>query len=460
VGSRVAALSWGLALALSACGGSGAGGTTTGTRILAGDVDVAGVTDDGFAAVRDPGGGLRAVPLDGGDPQLVDASSDGAGAVHDLIFSYHDFDIVSGIGDLILWTAAGGAVPLASATAGVIAVSDDGTRILLTFESSSDATATNLGVAASDGTPTVVVGPVSRLGGCGPSGTFAGGRFVVRRCDPGSTVLTLVSVDPATGASVDLLAPAGSSFDVVHVPDGDPLVAAVAPDGGAFLVPIAGGTATPLATGVEAVFAAVGGTAVLVRGGGSLRRVPLDGSPPVTLVAASVTRVQALSPDGNAVLFRSMLGQRSYGDLFLAGAAAPTDVTPLVATLDAATPGDAFTPDSSRALFMAGTSDLGVGVLSSVPVAGGPPTVHGQQVWAVRGYGSTSAVFADDYAAVPERPGRASIRAVDTAAAGATPTTIATHAGAAFALTHAGDRVVFSFDDGGDGTGLYVAPLP
>src|SRR5262252_4755259 len=146
-----------LACALAACGpsrpagGGDAGGDAgadqgapdlgvilTGNLLLAGDLDVNGMTSDDVVAVFDHDRGVLAVPAAGGDAQVVDAASDGALVVGPVIVSLHNFDNVAAIGDLTIWTAAFGAVPFATDATPLVAVSDDGTRLLATRDSSSD----------------------------------------------------------------------------------------------------------------------------------------------------------------------------------------------------------------------------------------------------------------------------------------------------------------------------------
>jgi hypothetical protein len=437
----------------------GLGLVAGGTRLLAGDLDVKGVTDDDVTAVLDQSRGALAVPLAGGDPQVVDPAAELVFARGNAIFAFHDVDFVSGFGDVVVWTAAGGAVPLVTASTAVLAVSDDGARVLATQGSSSDGTMTNLVVAGVDGSAPVAVMPASRTDGCASRAVFAGGRFVVSHCAPGSTTVAVSAIDAATGAAVTLLDAARNQ--VAAVPGGSGLVALIASNGDASLFPADGGAPTPLGSAIDAVVPLPDGTAVLVWGATGVGRVPLDGSPPVQLLDQGVAAIRAVSSDGATVLFRMNAGPRNdYGDLFAMSARAPAGVTALSAALDTTTFGDAFTADDSRALYVTEADNLFVGTLRSQPAGGGAVAEHGRGVWITRAYAGTRAVFTSDYVPFPERAGLAMLRAADTADATATATVIASPVGADFALTKARDRVVFSLQDGGDLAGLYVAPLP
>ncbi len=430
-----------------------------GSLILAGDLDLAGVTNDGVAAVLDRDRGALAVQLSGGDFQVVDAMADTVSSRKNLILSMHNLDQVSGFGDLTVWTAAGGAVPLATGSTGVLAFNDDGSRMLATMGSSSDGTTTNLMVAGANGVPPIIVRAAARGTGCSPRASFVQSWFVASHCDPGSNEVIISSIDPVSGAVTDLLSMATNQFVVVSGPPAT--VAAIGVDRRAVLVPVAGGAATVIGTDAAGLAVVPDGSAVLLLAAGAISRVPISGDAPIALSGSAGVTIWAVSADGKQMLYRSRLGPRNgYGDLILTAADFALPVTTLSESLDATTFGDAFTYDSSRVLYVTQANDLFVGVLQSLPVAGGPVRVHGKDVWATRSYLDTRIVFNDDYVPVPKRSGRATIRAVDTAQDGARPTVIATSAGAYFSLTEARDQVVFAVPGQGARAGLYAAPLP
>jgi len=473
--SLLRGLAWVGLLALAACGGGSSGVAdagadagpdlgvvVSGARLLVGDLDVKGVTTDGFVAVLYQAAGALAVPVAGGATQTVDPAADSAGVLGDAIFTFRHWDDVAEIGDLGVWTAAGGARLFAAASAGVLASSDDTTRLLATQNSSDDGTATDLvvGAVAGDGAAPTFVATISRDAACRARAAFCGGRFVVSHCDPGSESVTISSIDPVSGAAIPLLAHAKNQFAALPGPSG--LVAVIAADGDAFFVPAAGGAMTPIGKNVDAAVVVADGSAVLLRAQGAITRVEVGGGASSTLVAAGVQDIWAVSPDGRSLLYRLTLGPRhGYGDLFLTSAAAPAATITLSKDVDATTFGDAFTRDGSRALYFADADDLLVGTLRSRAVTGdAAPATHGTRVWTTRGYADARVVFTSDYVPIPERPGRAVLRAVDTGSPDAVPQVLATFAGADFALTPARDAVVFSFNDGTERAGLYIAPLP
>jgi hypothetical protein len=450
-------------LALAACGRESETGsastladTVTGTRLAAGDLSVGGVIP-GYAAAFDWNRGALAVPLAGGEVQVIDAAADSIGTFGDVIVVRSRWDDVTAIGDLRLWTPSHAAQPVVQASSGLLAIDDTSTRILATAGSSDDGTSTNVVVVPIDGSPSLTAFAASRATGCGPSGVFSDGRFVVAHCSPGTTTVNVSIVDPATGASTDLLTDTELFFATI-----DGFVAAVRSTGEAFLIPISGGPMTPIGANVEALFAMPDRASVLVMAEGSIWRASSSGGTPLTLVPEGAARIWDTSPDGATLLFRQALGPRhAYGDLFLTSALAPTASLTLSWALDATTFGSAFTADSRRVLYVTGANDLFVGTLQGRLVSGdGTVATYGQNVWTTIAYADSRIVFTSDYLPVPKRPGLAVLRVADTADDGAPTTVIATSAGPDFALTPARDAVVFSFNDGSDRSGLYSAPLP
>jgi hypothetical protein len=459
-------------VALGACGGARPGSVAdggvdagpdlgvvvTGTRLLAGDLDVKGITSDGFVAVLDQSRGVLAVPLAGGPFQTVDDAGESAGVRGNVIASFRNFDAVAQFGDVAVWTSAGRTDFPASI--GLLAVNDDATRFFASTGSSSDATMTNLVVGGLDGAGVVAVFSASTDASCRPGAAFVGDRFIVAHCDPGSTSATISSVDPVSGAVTSLLADAKDQLAVV--PGAAGLVAVIGANGDAFLTKGDGASMTVIGHEVDAAVATPDGSAVLLRARGVISRVDVATAQTSTLVAKDAQSIWAVSADGRSLLYRLNLAPRyGYGDLYLTSALAPAAALTLSASLDTTTFGDAFTRDGSRVLYVTDADDLFVGTLRARGVTDDDaPATYGQRVWITRAYADTRVAFTSDYVPVPERPGRAVLRVADTADGGAASSIIATFAGADFFLTPARDRVVFSFNDGTDRAGLYVASLP
>jgi hypothetical protein len=435
------------------------GSVVTGTQLLAGDLDIAGITTDDVAAVLDQTRGALAVPLSGAPAQPIDPASDRLGALGGVIFSFHNLDTVDGFGDLTVWTSANGAVSFVDGATYAVAVSDDGTRILGTGFTSSDATTSNLVLGGIDGkAPVTTLLPISLVSGCQPVLVFTGGLFVASHCAPGSTEVTISSIDPTSGAITDLLTAAEDGIRAV--PGASGLVALIDSSGNAFLVPVAGGAPTPIGSNIDGLITAPDGSAVFLRSAGTVVRVPIAGGPAVVLAPTGVVAMSGVSPDGQQLLFQTVEGRRAgYGDLWLTSATASGPIAQLSKDINTTIFDSPFTADASEALYFTSADQHGVGTFTTAPVAGGPPTVYGQGGWTVFAYAGSRVVFTDQYAPVAKRPGHAVLRTLDFSTGGA-PAVVATHAGAYFYVTQAKDRVAFSFNDGSPQAGLYLAPLP
>ena len=132
-----------------------------------------------------------------------------------VIYSFHGVDPTSTFGELTIWTAANGAIPFASGATWPVAVSDDGTRVLATAATASDGTQTTLVLGGTDGASPTTLFAMGLGLGCQPSMQFAGGRFVVSACPPGSSEATISSIDPADGTTITLLTGAQNQVTVI-----------------------------------------------------------------------------------------------------------------------------------------------------------------------------------------------------------------------------------------------------
>lgn len=434
------------------------GSVVTGTQLLAGDLDLAGITSDDVVAVLDQSRGALSVPISGAPVQSIDPAADYLKAVGGVIFSFHNLDVVDGFGDVTIWTTAKGAVPFVEGATYAVAVNDDGTRILATGLTSSDATMTNLVLGGIDGTAPVTLFPIALSSACAPIVAFTGGMFVASHCPPGSTDVTISAIDPTTAAVTDLLLSARNGIRIV--PGASGLVALIDTNDDAYLVPVAGGPQTLIGSSIDGLITAPDGSAVFLRTAGTVVRVPVGGGPSVVLGPSGVVSLSGVSPDGQQLLFQTVEGRRlGYGDLWLTSATAVGTLVELSSDINTTTFGSAFSADAKEVLYFTSANDRGVGTFTTAPVAGGPSVVYGQIGWTVLAYAGSRIVFTDDYAPVAKRPGRAVLRTLDLSTGGA-PTVVATHASAYFFPTHAKDRVAFSFNDGSASSGLYLAPLP
>jgi hypothetical protein len=231
----------------------------------------------------------------------------------------------------------------------------------------------------------------------------------------------------------------------------------VATASGLFVHPIAGGAGTSIdAAGAIGLFTPDGSAVVYTTSAKALRRASLGASPATTtLVANGFSEVLAISPDGSWVLGdQSRAGQTS--DMFLASTSAAGSATALSSATTAALFGDAFTADSSRALFYTNVSK-GVGTFNAQATSGGAPTALGSNVWENYAATGTKVVFNQNY----DRTNQLADIAVADVASTAPATVLVTQADAYFFLSPARDKVVYSWSDQPGGQeGVWVAPVP
>jgi hypothetical protein len=244
--------------------------------------------------------------------------------------------------------------------------------------------------------------------------------------------------------------------------------------GGAVVFPLApdAGTVTTIdPSGTFGVMTADGNDVVYGSITGGLMRSPTATPSPTALVAAPaspVAGILGLSPSGGTVLFYEMAGNtQGATDLYAASAVASGSADTLSGATTAALlfPGDAFTTDSSHAIFwtdytppnppfMNGPTNgtlmaAATGGDAGAPVSLGTSSVIG---WATSG---AKLVFDDNLSAT----GTADLETVDLSAA-AQPTKIVPQIGAYFFLSPAKDLVVYSWSVSPTIAGVYAMKAP
>jgi hypothetical protein len=430
----------------------------TGLPLLKGNFELFGITSDDVVAGLDTERGALAVPVSGDGVQQIDATSETIAVAGPVIYSFHGLDPTSTFGDLTIWTAAHGPVSFATGATWPVSVSDDGAYVLATAQTSSDGAQTNLVVGGTDGTPPTVLFPVGLGDGCQPAIRYAGGRFIVAACAPGVSEVSVSSIDPTDGGVIPLLAKAQSQITQI------PSAAAVAlldTDGTAYLADVAGGHPMVIGQQVTQIVASPDGSALFLQAGGTINVVPLTGQAGATLPPAGVIGLLGASPDGQQLLFQTKQAVRpGFGGLWVTPTQPGGQLHRVSSEDDPTVSGSPFTSDSQWALWFADHDVYGAGELMAAPASGGAALLLGTGAWNVSAAGGARIIYTDGYTVGPGRPGRAVLRASDLSADAAGKTLLATYVEPNFYLTHAHDQVVFSFDDGTEQAGIYVAPVP
>ena len=170
-------------------------------------------------------------------------------------------------GELTIWTAANGAIPFASGATWPVAVSDDGTRVLATAATASGGTQTTLVLGGTDGASPTTLFAVGLGLGCQPSMQFAGGRFVVSACPPGSAEATISSIDPADGTTITLLTGARNQVTVIPFAQ---IVALIDRDGTAYVADVAGSHPQVIGQSVTQIVCSPDGSALFLASQGTV----------------------------------------------------------------------------------------------------------------------------------------------------------------------------------------------
>jgi hypothetical protein len=430
----------------------------TGLPLLHGNFQLFGITTDDVAAAFDPELGALAVPVDGDAVLQIDATSDQVAVAGPVIYSFHGVDPTATFGDLTIWTSAHGLVPFATGAARPLAVSDDGAYLMATAQTSVDGAQTNLVVGPTDGTPPAVLFPIGLGEGCQPVIRFAGGRFIVAACDPGGSEVFVRAIVPSDGTVIPLLAMA--QRQITQIP-GAAAVALLDTAGTAYFADVAGGHPMVIGQEVTEIVASPDGSALFLEKTGTIIEVPLVGQVGTVLPPTGVVGLLGASPDGQHLLFQTKQAVRAgFGGLWVTATGPDCKVHRLSSEDDPAVSDSPFTSDSQWALWFADHDAYGAGELMAAPASGGPATLLGTGAWNVSAAGGARIIYTDGYTLAPGQPGRAVLRAADLSAGESGNALLATSVDPSFYLTHAHDQVVFSFDDGSERSGIYLAPVP
>jgi hypothetical protein len=434
-----------------------------GGQLVAGSsLSVRGITSDGYVVYSDDAAlTLSAIPLNGGAPQSIGAlgSKFWVTIAGQVVFAWSNVN-GSNVGALTTWSSANGAHAVSSASFGIDAASSpDGKHILYLDNVDAQGQVGDVYVAGSDGTGPTRLLTAQSLPGCFPQLGFAGSFVLASHCDvprgPGPSSIISSFASPAW-ARIDLMGSAANYWSV------DPAATKVlvSTSGGVLVVPIGGGGAMTIdPEGFMGQLMGGGRTAIYSTVSHALRRSPVSAPSPMML-APDFGGFYALSPDESWLLFFEMFGSTG-ADVYMTSPQAPGTPVALWTTPTGTVAGDAFTADSSHALYTTNVDpSTGVGTLNAVAVGSSASVVLGKSVWA--GWAATAAkvVFNDHFAPSGGlRFGRADVEIVDLATGGP-PTQLANMADAVITLSPARDAVVYSWSaQPGGQAGLYVSPI-
>ncbi|HEX8789649.1 MAG TPA: hypothetical protein VF765_01770 [Polyangiaceae bacterium] len=473
-------------------------------RIASGDYLVLwGVTGDGYAVYSTGASNpsFYAVSLAGGAPvTITQASGNGypyAVVQQNVAFVYTNPDQYY-VGPVTGWTSGGGAHQLSSSSYYLTGASSDSSHIAYldnVSEQSGDAGLEIVGDlygANADGSGAKLLQAgvsgwyVAGGGGstsCYTYFSFAGSYAVLFACDASTSTESVWSYPSASWQGTQIVANATSLSGF----DNPGTQALVTTSAGLQSVPLGGGAATTIdPTGAAGLYTSDGKNVVYVTTMGALSRSPVANPAPQQLVADGVEGLWAISPDDSSVLlFESYSAQTGLTDLYIASAASPGNATPLVSAQTAMVggpnsymAGNAFSADSSHALFWSGVAiPMGqqyfpvLGTLQSgATAAASTPSQLGQNSDAAWALGGSAIAFAANLAMVGNSDPTFDIEWADTSKSAPATTivkgAIGSSGGASFYVSPSHDRVVYvgseppDAGDAGSVLDLYTAPVP
>jgi hypothetical protein len=271
------------------------------SQLAPGQGTLVGVTADGWAVFRDAEL-LRAVK----SGESVQTITEHPGSVlirGNVVFNWADVDWEAGVGDLSVWTSAGGGhevgrMPYAEALVGA---SEDGSTIVYTANAQEGAT--DLMIASSDLSSNDVLIPSMGLGSedtCGASLGFVGPRLFVGWCEPGSRAARIERYE----AGADGWMPTLIAEDALPAWSADAAGERVFFQSSQYSGYIAeNGEARLLDAGVARGTILPDGSGVLYSVGDQLRRSDYPDMNPVPIVATGYKQPVELSPGFDLALY-------------------------------------------------------------------------------------------------------------------------------------------------------------
>jgi hypothetical protein len=449
-------LSFALLLAFSACGGSdgdvsgaggagphgsggtaglgaagqdstgAAGGDTTGnpgtlgtpTQLTSGSASMVGMTSDDWVLYR-LGDELYAQELGGdGDAELVAEQAGNTLVRGKVVFNFANVDWTANVGDLSIWTHAGGAQEIGSTqySESLISASASGDFLVYTANTNTKKGKTELMLASADFSVNDVLIPELGLGSdttCSPSLGFVGERLFVGFCAPGSRDATIERFDfdgQAWNPTViaEQVLPAWSADET-----GDGIFYQTDNYEGYYAKD---GEASRIDASVSRGFLLPDGSAVLYTVGDQLRRSPVPDADPEPIVTTGFAEPVAFTSSYGMALYSSKVtyDNGTQRDLRLVATDGfnPEPIE-LVDEPVAAMPRSSLTKDGNFVLFLTDVAPTG-GTLHVVGMDGGEVLSLPGVLDVLAAHGS-SIVFTDNASDPDVYPNVADLEYIDVA---------------------------------------------
>lgn len=410
-----------------------AGADTTGpsavigapVQVTPGSASMVGVTSDDEVLYR-VGDNLMASKLDGGDSSTVTDQPGNSLIRGSVVFNFGNVDWTANVGDLSIWTAAGGAQEIGPTTYSetLIAASDSGNFLVYTANTNTKKAKTDLMIASSDFATDDVLLPGMGLGSdttCSPSLGFVGEALFVGFCAPGSRDATIQRFD------FD-----GSSWNATTIAEQAlPTWSADATGNGVFYQTsdyqgyyATGGQQYRIDASVSRGFLLPDGSAALYTVGDQLRRSPVPYANPEPIVTTGFSEPVAFTTSYGMALYSTTVTYENGTERDLRLVATdgfnpePID---LVADPVAAMPRSSMTMDGNFVMYLTDVGDRG-GTLHVVAMDGTEVVSRPGVLDALAARGS-GIVFTDNASDPTVYPNVADLQYLDPAQGG-TPTLI------------------------------------
>ena len=158
-----------------------------GSRLATGTLHIVGVTADELVIAYDmKAGSAVAVPFGGGAPREVNKLPDQLQIDGKVVFAGAALDQFTHVGEIWVWSAAGGSKLLDASSLALASASEDGAWIAWSGNAAMDGSSTDLFVGKGDGSGAIkVFSGVLVSEECYPDFAFHGGTLLVSHCAPG-----------------------------------------------------------------------------------------------------------------------------------------------------------------------------------------------------------------------------------------------------------------------------------
>lgn len=362
--------------ASAAAGDTGTGGSAalgTPTEVAAAATTVAGVTSDDWVLYRSDEN-LVASKLGSDETQTITDSPGTTVIIGPVLFNYANVDYTANIGDLSVWTAAGGTQELGTTTYSgtLIAASASGDFFVYPANANTKKSKVDLMIASNDLAQNDALIPGMGLGSdttCSPQVGFVGEALFVGSCEPDSRDATIQRFD-FDGTSWNATTLAEAALPTWSVDSsGNGLFYQTNDYQGYYAT---GGQQYRIDASVSRGYLMPDGSAALYTVGDQLRRSPVPYADPVPIVTTGFSQPVAFSSDYGKALYSTTVtydnGTQQDLRLVTTDGFNPQPIE-LVSDPIAELPRSVFTEDGNYVLYLTDMTDTG-GTLHVVDAGG------------------------------------------------------------------------------------------